>query len=230
MPQTIAVLNPKGGAGKTTLAIHLARGLQLYARGAEPTEEAVVAVIDADAEQMSAATWAERQPEGYHLPVTTAARPGIEKFIRLLGRAVDYVVIDGGAKLERMDADAIKAADLVLIPVQPSALDIWPLEGLVELIRARQEITGRPAAAFVVTQQNPATIEAREVDEALAALGLPVLRARLGERVAFRRTIGDGLTVLDGAHGAATGEAVALTAEVLDLLSAEGRREAEAWR
>lgn len=126
----IAVLNQKGGSGKTTIATHLARAWQLAGLD--------VLLVDSDP-QGSARDWAavrEDQP----VPVVGIDRPTIERDLRALGHK-QRIVIDGAPQAADLAASAIKAADLVLIPVQPSPYDIWAAADLVELIKARQEIT-----------------------------------------------------------------------------------------
>lgn len=183
----IAVLNQKGGSGKTTIATHLARAWQLAGLD--------VLLVDSDP-QGSARDWAavrEDQP----VPVVGIDRPTIERDLRALGHK-QRIVIDGAPQAADLAASAIKAADLVLIPVQPSPYDIWAAADLVELIKARQEITdGRPAAAFVVSRVIRATRLGAEVEDALAEHGLPVLDARIHQRIAYPTSAAAGSTVLD---------------------------------
>src|SRR5574340_64579 len=138
----IAVLNQKGGSGKTTIATHLARALQL--------DGADVLLVDSDP-QGSARDWAavrEDQP----LTVVGIDRPTIDRDLKNVARK-DFVVIDGAPQAADLAVSAIKAADFVLIPVQPSPYDIWATADLVELVKQRIEVTdGRLQAAFVVSR------------------------------------------------------------------------------
>lgn len=102
--QVIAVLNQKGGAGKTTIATHLARALQL--------DGADVLLVDSDP-QGSARDWAavrEDQP----VPVVGIDRPTIERDLKSVARK-DFVVIDGAPQAHDLAVSAMKAADCVLI-------------------------------------------------------------------------------------------------------------------
>lgn len=215
--QVIAVLNQKGGAGKTTIATHLARCLQLDGRD--------VLLVDSDP-QGSARDWAAVREDQ---PVTVVGidRPTIERDLKQVAKK-DVVVIDGAPQAADLAISAIKAATFVLIPVQPSPYDIWATAELVGLVKQRMEITdGRLKAAFVVSRAIKGTKIGLEVDDALAAYGLPVLRARVTQRVIYPGTAAEGTTVLDvGLGGDAAEEIKALTLEVLQILepSSEGMR------
>ena len=115
---------------------------------------------------------------------------------------------------------AIKAADFVLIPVQPSPYDIWATADLVELVKQRIEVTdGRLQAAFVVSRAIKGTKIGAEVAEALADYGLPVLVSRITQRVSYPGTAAAGTTVLDSEPtGAAAAEVRALSTELKQKL------------
>lgn len=206
----IAVLNQKGGSGKTTIASNLAAALQRRDRR--------VAVVDADSSQGTISEWAARNDS---TPTVLASHePTLDKNIPALADAFDVVVIDGAPHVEDMARSAIMAADLVLIPVRPSAADIWSAEDIVDLVRARYEVAGAPQAAFVVSQQVLRSNLADSVNEALAAFDAPVLDARTSSRVAYAEALGAGLSVLDLDDSKARKEVNALTDEVLTYLNA----------
>lgn len=201
----IAVLNQKGGAGKTTIATHLARALQL--------DGADVLLVDSDP-QGSARDWAAVR-EDQLLTVVGIDRPTIDRDLKHVARK-DWVVIDGAPQAADLAVSAIKAAGLVLIPVQPSPYDIWATADLVELVRQRIEVTdGRLRAAFVVSRAIRGTRIGAEVADALQGYGLPVLTARITQRVAYPSTAAAGTTVLDAdPEGDGAAEIRALAAEV----------------
>lgn len=206
----IAVLNQKGGSGKTTIASNLAAALQRRDRR--------VAVVDADSSQGTISEWAARNDS---TPTVLASHePTLDKNIPALADAFDVVVIDGAPHVEDMARSAIMAADLVLIPVRPSAADIWSAEDIVDLVQARYEVAGAPQAAFVVSQQVLRSNLADSVNEALAAFDAPVLDARTSSRVAYAEALGAGLSVLDLDDSKARKEVNALTDEVLTYLNA----------
>lgn len=189
MANVISVLNPKGGAGKTTLAIHLARALHL--------DNHKVLLVDSD-RQGSARDWSEAGDGKGGFPVIGLDRPTIEKELISLAEGYDWVVIDGAAKLEKMIASAVKASDLVLIPIQPSPLDIWACDSLVEMVQARQQVTdGIPSAAFVVSRAKKGTVLAREVTDAISEYNFPILQGAIHDRTIFAKSMIDGATALD---------------------------------
>jgi len=205
----IAVLNQKGGAGKTTIATHLARALQL--RGAS------VVLVDSDP-QGSARDFAA--VEGGTAVLTVGLdRPTLDRDARKL--RADVVVIDGAPQIATLAASAVKAADLVLIPVQPSPYDVWATADLVELVKQRMEITdGKLRAAFVVSRAIVGTNLSRDIGGALEAYELPVLATQIHQRVDYPKTAARGVTVLDqrNVETAAVEEVNALTDEVLGIL------------
>ena len=185
--QVIAVLNQKGGSGKTTIATHLARALQL--------DGASVLLVDSDP-QGSARDWAAVQDDN---PVTVVGidRPTIDRDLKAIGHK-DFVVIDGAPQAADLAVSAIKAASFILIPVQPSPYDIWATADLVELVKQRIEVTdGKLQAAFVVSRAIKGTRIGAEITEALAGYGLPVLEPRTTQRVSYPGTAAAGTTILD---------------------------------
>lgn len=185
--QVIAVLNQKGGSGKTTIATHLARALQL--------DGASVLLVDSDP-QGSARDWAAVLEEN---PVTVVGidRPTIDRDLKAIGHK-DFVVIDGAPQAADLAVSAIKAASFILIPVQPSPYDIWATADLVELVKQRIEVTdGKLQAAFVVSRAIKGTRIGAEITDALAGYGLPVLASRITQRVSYPGTAAAGTTILD---------------------------------
>jgi chromosome partitioning protein len=207
--KVIAVLNQKGGSGKTTIATHLARALQLDGAG--------VLLVDSDP-QGSARDWAAVQEDN---PVTVVGidRPTIDRDVKNVAR-VDYVVVDGAPQAADLAVSAIKAADFILIPVQPSPYDIWATADLVDLVKQRIEVTdGRLQAAFVVSRAIKGTRIGGEVTEALAGYELPVMDTRVTQRVIYPGTAAGGTTVLDSdPDGDAAREIRALMAEIKEKL------------
>src|SRR5215469_7836531 len=134
----VAVLNQKGGVGKTTLATNLARALHL--------EGAKVLLVDSDP-QGSARDW---HAAGQLVNVVGLDRPTLDKDLKAVGGGYDWLIIDGAPQAHNLTVAAIKAAGVILIPVQPSPYDIWGTSDVVDLVKQRQEVTdGEPRAAMV---------------------------------------------------------------------------------
>ena len=125
-------------------------------------------------------------------------RPTLEMDIPKVAHAFEVIVIDGAAKMTKMAVSAIKASDLIVIPVQPSAADLWAVSDLMDMIEARQQLTdGKPKAVFAINRQILGTRLASGVEEVLRSYGVPVLEARTSQRVAYSEAMAVGLTVLD---------------------------------
>ena len=122
----ISVLNQKGGSGKTTIATHLARAFQVAGHD--------VLLIDSDP-QGSARDWSAVRDE-QPVPVVGIDRPTIDRDIKAVSHK-DLIVIDGAPQAADLAISAIKASNLVLIPVQPSPYDIWAASDLVDLVKQR---------------------------------------------------------------------------------------------
>lgn len=183
----IAVLNPKGGSGKTTLSINLATGLII--KGFK------VLLVDADP-QGSARDWhAIHATNPVHL--VAMDRPGNFSSLPSVAKHYDFVVIDGGSKLEQLMAVAIKHADIVLIPIQPSALDMWATTELVDLVETRQTITGKPITRFVLSRYVKGTRLGDEIQTALANYSFPVFDTPVTNRQVYAQATTLGVSVFN---------------------------------
>lgn len=185
--KVIAVLNQKGGSGKTTIATHLARALQLQGSS--------VLLVDSD-KQGSARDWSAVDESN---PVTVIGldRPTLDRDLKNISDK-DFVVIDGSPQATDLAISAIKTADFVLIPVQPSPYDIWATSDLVDLVKQRIEMTdNKLKSAFVVSRAIKNTKIGSEVSEVLIEYGLPVLNAKIVQRIAYPNSAAIGKTVFE---------------------------------
>lgn len=203
----IAILNQKGGSGKTTISINLARALQ---KSGEK-----VLLVDSDP-QGSARDW-NVAGNGDLLTVIGLDRPTLDKDIKTLINDYDWIFIDGAPQLAEMAISAIKCADVVLIPVQPSPYDIWAAEELVEVVKARQQITDykKPKAAFIISRQINNTTIGKEVRDALSGYALPVFQAGTFQRIIYVKTAAMGSTVIDAEQDSEASEEINRIAEEL---------------
>lgn len=209
MPTVIAVLNQKGGSGKTTIATNLAHALK--------RDGYTVLLVDSDP-QGSARDWNEAS-SGNIIPVVGLDRETLAKDLQAISQGYDWIVIDGAPQIVKLSAAAVKAADLILIPVQPSPYDIWACADLVDIIAARQEVTnGKPKAAFVISRAIKNTKLSGEINQALSDYGLPVLKAGTTQRVVYPTTAAEGLTVFSDPSSDAAREINTLKKEVLEVL------------
>ncbi|MBD2254956.1 ParA family partition ATPase [Nostoc parmelioides] len=209
MPTVIAILNQKGGSGKTTIATNLAHALK--------RDSYTVLLVDSDP-QGSARDWNEASG-GNIIPVVGLDRETLAKDLQAISQGYDWIIIDGAPQIAKLSAAAVKAADLVLIPVQPSPYDIWACADLVDIIAARREVTnGKPQAAFVISRAIKNTKLSGEISSALSDYGLPVLKAGTTQRVVYPTTAAEGLTVFSDPGSDAAREINTLKKEVLEVL------------
>lgn len=208
--KVIAVLNQKGGSGKTTIATHLARGLQIGGNS--------VLLVDSD-KQGSARDW-RAVDEDNPLPVIGLDRPTLDKDLKSLSDK-DFIVIDGSPQATDLAVSAIKASDFILIPVQPSPYDVWATSDLVDIVKQRIEMTdGNLKAAFVVSRAINNTNIGKEVAKVLLDYGLPVLNTKIMQRVSYPSSAAAGKTVFDieAVSNSAVLEMTALVNEIKIIL------------
>lgn len=204
----IAVQNPKGGCGKTTIAVNLARAVQLD--GFETV------ILDSDT-QGSARDWRARSPADYNGPrVERATNAGkLNAIVEEYGEASDAVVIDGSARLGKHTGAVVAASDVLLIPVQPTAMDLWGTVEFMDTVESAAE--GAPIQpAFVASRRDPRTNLSDQIHEALTVYNFPVLKGT-AQRVAYAYAAQDGKTVLDGYDEKATAEVQQILSDVADL-------------
>lgn len=209
MALVIAVAQQKGGSGKTTLAANLAALL---------AERCRVAVLDIDP-QRSLSRWHELRAAraGQVVEVHGSDVSGwrLANELDRLEREYDAVLVDSPPQIDTDARRAVRAADLVLVPVQPSAPDLWAAEGTLKLAHEERR------RSCLVLNRVPATGRAREVAEArMHARGLAPLPAALGNRAAFSQAFAEGLGVTEAApRSAAAAEVRALLAAVEEAVS-----------
>ena len=211
MTKIVSILNQKGGSGKTTIATNIACALQKL--GDE------VILVDADP-QGSARDWNEAN-EASLIPVVGLDRETLPKDLKAISSGYDWVVIDGAPQIAKLSAAAVRASDVILIPVQPSPYDIWACADLVDIVEARQEVTGGPPkAAFILSRSIKNTKLSGEAAGALEDYGVPVFEHGTTQRVAYPTTAAEGRTVVDHPDSPAAQEIMAIVRELKELVNA----------
>jgi chromosome partitioning protein len=209
----ISLLNQKGGVGKTTLAVHLAMALAL--RGHR------VLLVDADP-QGSALDWSASRQADPRFPVIGLPTKNLHREVQAHIPNYDFIVIDGPPRVNELARAAIMAADLVLVPVQPSPYDVWAAKEITDLLSEASAFKPNQKSAFVINRKIVNTAIGRDVTEALADYPYPVLTAAVHQRVAFAESAAQGSTVLElDPKSSAAQEVNALIDEVLTFARKE---------
>ena len=209
MAVVITVAQQKGGSGKTMIAANLAAALA----GSKTT-----ALLDIDP-QHSLTRWhklrAARDPAPNALTLSEVSGWRLSGELDRLRREHELVVVDTPPVLDSDARRAIRAADLVVVPVQPSAPDLWAAEGTLKLAADEK----RPAC--VVLNRVPATGRQREaIEQEMRARGLVVLPAWLGNRAAFSQAFAQGLGVVEaGPRTQAASELRSLLEAMLQVIA-----------
>jgi chromosome partitioning protein len=188
MPKVIAILNQKGGVGKTTLAVHLATA---FAR-----RDRKVLLVDADP-QGSALDWAAARHGQPLFPVAGLPKNSIHKELPSLAANFDLVIIDGPPRVYDVAKSAVGASDLVLVPVQPSPYDVWAAKEIIDLFNEAMVFRPNLQKAFVINRKIVNTAIGRDVADALSEYPIPVLKTAICQRVAFAESATQGRTVYD---------------------------------
>lgn len=205
----ITLSSLKGGSGKSTLAIHLAHAIAQSNRR--------VLLVDADP-QGSAQGWASAREDKPPFTVIGMARNTLHRDLPDISKDYDHVVIDTPPRVSALARTAILAADLVLIPVQPSSYDVWAASETVGLIDEAHGFKPEIKAAFIINRRIPNTVIGRDVEEALSEYEIPMLKQAIAQRVAFSEA-SSGYTVMEmSATSSASKEIKKLAQEVLNLM------------
>ena len=208
MPVTITVAQQKGGAGKTTLAANLAAALAATRR---------VAVVDIDPQRSLARWHGLRVARGNAAAIGFSDLSGwrLPRELERLAGSHDVLIVDSPPQLDADARTAIRAADLVLVPLQPSPPDLWAAEGTLKLAAAEK----RPAR--IVLNRAPASGKLRAgVEAEIARAGYAVFLATLGNRTGFAGAFAQGLGVTETApRSVAAAELNALLAEIMGMLA-----------
>lgn len=204
-----AVVNTKGGVGKTTTAVHLATML---------SRVGTALLIDGDP-QASAASWAawRRDNPAYDPSPTTTCLTGKAIFNegKALSGGFDNVVVDVGGRDATGLRSALLLAHRAIIPVGASNLDAAAMTDLLEVVELARDYNPELDVKVLLTRVDSRTKDAADMLDFLTEQNLPVLNSQVCERVAYRRAIGEGATVLEfGKDNAAIAEIESVFREV----------------
>lgn len=205
--KVITVAQQKGGSGKTTLAVNLAVAFSRMGHS--------VALLDTDP-QGSLGRWflARRgKMDDPGMDLSTASAWGVSYECEKLRKTNDFVIVDTPPKVDADLRPALREADLILVPVAASHVDLWAVEGVLDLA-ARE----RKRTTIVLNRTKAGTRLGEEVAAAAAALDAEVAESQLGQRVVYAETLGNGLGAQEQGRSVASAEVQALADEVIARL------------
>ncbi|SRR6266540_3504642 len=217
--KVVAVVNQKGGSGKTTLTMQLAG--TLAKRGVK------ILVVDADA-QGTATRWSSSAPDDtpFPAPVVGLSAAGTKVHREVAKFTDDYtlIMIDCPPALDNpAPHSALLIADLALVPIIPSPPDLWAAVGIRQLIETLSAINKGLQARLVINNMEPRTSLAKEALDILPEFGIPLVETILHHRTAYRQSAAFGGTVhhLGSKAAPAIREIEALADEVLAIVEGE---------
>ena len=206
MAIVITVAQQKGGAGKTMLAANLAAAWASAHR---------VVLLDIDPQHSLSQWHALRAARTGLAGIGFSAVSGwrVKAELDRLAADADILIVDTPPQIDSDAARAIRAASLVLIPVQPSMPDLWASAGTLKLVTAERR------RVAVVMNRTPAKSALRTaVEGAFAASGLPVLPTTLGDRRAYPQAFAQGMGVTEAQpRSVAAAELSALADAILEM-------------
>ena len=206
--KVLAVLSQKGGVGKTTLATCLAVAAEMDGKR--------TAIVDLDP-QATASFWKDvRQQETPAVDSIQAVRLGAT--VKALAAAgADLVIVDGAAIARDVTTEAVRHADLVIVPTRAAVFDTMSMTHTLDVVREH-----RKPFSIVLTFVPPQGQETGDAMKAIEELGARVCPITIGNRKAFFRSQGAGLTVQEfEPGGTAAKEILALYAYISILLYGE---------
>ena len=208
----ISFVNQKGGVGKTTTAINLAISLK--------KKNYNLVFIDADP-QGSAVQWhaieGNKSFEILHHPSPIHATD-----IRQLSMNYDYVIIDAPPAIGDISKAILAVTDLAIIPLSPSALDVWSCWGTLKMIDEIRPLNSDIEVKLLINRKIPGTKIGRDSREAMKQFQMDVFNTELCQRVAFIDAMTSGVSVMQYApHSKAAGEIERLCEEIIPQVSME---------
>lgn len=207
----ISITSLKGGVGKSTITQNLA---VCFAHSGYK-----VCIVDTDANR-SSERWAVLRPETFpHVPVFVQSDDSLSQSVKALNRDYEIVLIDGTPSLSKVTSKIIMLADLVLIPILPSGLDIWATEQFIERYEsAKEQLEQDIPAYFILNRYKPSTNFGKEFKAVLEETKVPLISNHLKDRTAYIEAVVQGIGVLEHKDEKAKIEISALYNEIISLI------------
>ena len=214
--KTIALIQLKGGTGRSTIATTLAVLL---------SKSQKVLLVDCEAPQYSSDSWyavrdAGRRSENLRCVRAESHEQMLDAWSRAKEEGADVVILDCAPRLEQKNRAALMLSDLVLVPITSSITDVWATQDVGALLAKAMEVRPEIRVRVVWNRFKASTKVAASIAKALPdVFPHPSLRAVLKDRVAYVEAFGQGCAVTEtSAPAVAKKEAEALAAEVVKTL------------
>ncbi|MDA8111720.1 MAG: AAA family ATPase [Nitrospiraceae bacterium] len=205
----LVIANQKGGCGKTTTAVNLA--------GAFAQRGMDVLLVDSDP-QGSAMKWRGLASGTFPVGVIALPMPVLDQEIPKLAKKYDLVVIDTPPGMETITRSALVVADLAIIPLQPSPLDLWSGTDIVDLVRKAQQLNPGLRTRLLLNRKIHGTRLSRESVEALKEFPFPLFETSIHQRIALAEAVTAGKTITDFyPDGPSSSEYRALVEEIVSV-------------
>ena len=214
----VAVLNQKGGSGKTTLALNIASCcsmlIEMFRKELTLGYDSVT-LVDSDPQR----TLTEWHAVGT-CPLQLIAADRVSMLDRLSPEPRCLYILDGASKADDMCISSIKKADIVLVPFKPSPMDAWAIAPIINMLHARHQLTGKPQATFLQTMVNPRCILTSKVQNDFEKFyeGFDLLSTVTRDREIYKKSAMEGQSVFDRATGLTSSDRNAQKQARLEIL------------
>jgi chromosome partitioning protein len=198
----ISVMNLKGGVGKTTVSTNLAACFA--------NDGYKVCIGDLDNSQLSSKKWntqrGDLKPEisvfgvsGYKSQSGFSSEEGKEmaQTVKSLSKDYEIVILDGAPVFEELATWMILVSDLVVCPIQTSALDVWTMKNIKQKIDQLSAMGQQKEVRLLLNFFNAQRRLDKDIEQALVDIGMSVLKSRISNRVSYKEAIIDGLGVIE---------------------------------
>lgn len=215
MTKIIGIVQLKGGAGRSTIATNLAAVL---------SRKGTTAIIDCDIPQGTTASWyALREAEGKADNLTLGTAGSHIQLLTEIEKLEDhkYIVLDAPPRIAEMTRAILMMADLLLIPLTPSAAEIWATTDLLQTIEEARQQRPDLEARIVWNKYRQQTRSAQELSAAVKQeIKTQALQSHLGHRVGYSEALARGLAGDEWPDKNTKAEIQALTSEIERIMRA----------